>query len=89
METPHGDEKLGRENDAVYASSSTDDVEQHQKNYWVYLKHYFTSREGWIGDYVRPLVLIPNYQRGILTKAGLHVPHNPQYLAPQPQVQKL
>jgi hypothetical protein len=19
---------------------------------WVYLKHYFTSREGWVGDYV-------------------------------------
>ncbi len=53
MEAPSSDEKLGQENDVVYASSSTGDVEQHQNTTWAYLKHYFTSREGWIGDYVR------------------------------------
>lgn len=56
METPVGDEKLGRENDVTYASSSTGEVEHRQKNSWAYLKkHYFTTREGWIGDYVRSI----------------------------------
>lgn len=46
-------EKLGQEQDVQYASSSTGDISQPQRNTWQYLKHYFTSREGWIGDYVR------------------------------------
>lgn len=52
MDNPSSVEKLGQDNDVVYASSSTGEVDQHQKNQWAYLKHYFTSREGWIGDYV-------------------------------------
>lgn len=52
METPASIEKLGHEQDVQYASSSTGEVVQPPKNTWKYLKHYFTSREGWIGDYV-------------------------------------
>jgi hypothetical protein len=52
METPASNEKLGQEQDVAYASSSTGEVEDTKKNTWAYLKHYFTSREGWIGDYV-------------------------------------
>jgi len=55
METPASIEKLGQENDVAYASSSACEVETSQKPTWAYLKHYFTSREGWIGDYVCPL----------------------------------
>ena len=50
METPGSVEKHGRERDAVYASSSTGEVEKRPS--WSYMKDYFTSREGWIGDYV-------------------------------------
>jgi hypothetical protein len=52
MENPTSTEKLGQEQDVAYASSSTGEVEDTKKNTWVYLRHYFTSREGWIGDYV-------------------------------------
>lgn len=27
---------------------------------WAYLKHYFTSRDGWIGHYVRPFATSTN-----------------------------
>jgi hypothetical protein len=62
METPASIEKLGQENDVAYASSSTGEVEESKKTQWEYLKHYFTSREGWIGDYVclLPLFNVPN-----------------------------
>jgi hypothetical protein len=53
MENPASTEKLGQEQDVAYASSSTGEVEDTKNNTWAYLKHYFTSREGWIGDYVR------------------------------------
>jgi hypothetical protein len=52
MESSTNAEKLGQEQDIQYASSSMGDVSQPQRNTWQYLKHYFTSREGWIGDYV-------------------------------------
>jgi hypothetical protein len=52
METPASVEKLGQEGDVAYASSSTGEVITSQKPTWAYLRHYFTSREGWIGDYV-------------------------------------
>ncbi|KAL5319993.1 hypothetical protein ACEPPN_013052 [Leptodophora sp. 'Broadleaf-Isolate-01'] len=60
METPGSIEKLGQDNDVVYASSSTGEVEQHQKKSWAHLKHYFTSREGWIGDYDYIYLITPN-----------------------------
>ncbi|KAH6699016.1 putative purine permease [Leptodontidium sp. MPI-SDFR-AT-0119] len=60
METPGSIEKLGQDNDVVYASSSTGEVEQHQKKSWAHLKHYFTSREGWIGDYDYMYLITPN-----------------------------
>lgn len=56
METHASIEKLGNEQDITYASSSTGEVAFSQKKGWPYLKHYFTSREGWIGDYVRQIV---------------------------------
>jgi hypothetical protein len=60
METPASidNEKLGNEQDVTYASSSTGEVAFSQKKGFAYLKHYFTSKEGWLGDYVRP----PNFQ---------------------------
>jgi hypothetical protein len=72
METPASNEKLGQEQDVAYASSSTGEVEDTKKNTWAYLKHYFTSREGWIGDYVRfsslhKIQKINNNQRTIST----------------------
>ncbi|KAG4411262.1 hypothetical protein IFR04_015609 [Cadophora malorum] len=60
MDNPSSVEKLGQDNDVVYASSSTGEVDQHQKNQWAYLKHYFTSREGWIGDYDYMYLITPN-----------------------------
>lgn len=51
METPSSSEKVGQEDVAQYASSSNEGG-QLDSNSWAYLKHYFTSREGWIGDYV-------------------------------------
>lgn len=48
---PSSDEKLGGEQDVVY-TPSIDEGFDHQKNRRQHLKHYFTSREGWIGDYV-------------------------------------
>ncbi|KAG4431196.1 hypothetical protein IFR05_013322 [Cadophora sp. M221] len=60
METSGSIEKLGQDSDVVYASSSTGEVEQHQKKSWAYLKHYFTSREGWIGDYDYMYLITPN-----------------------------
>ncbi|KAH6683972.1 putative purine permease [Halenospora varia] len=62
METPGSvNEKLGQENDAIqYASSTSDQVVQHDRNSWAYLKHYFTSREGWIGDYDYLYLITPN-----------------------------
>lgn len=67
METPSSSEKLGQGQDVRYAASSNEGG-QFEKNSWGYLKHYFTSREGWIGDYVLypsvPLKIVPQ----ILTK---------------------
>lgn len=60
METPASVERLGHEQDVQYASSSTGEVAQPQKNTWIYLKHYFTSREGWIGDYDYLYLITPN-----------------------------
>ncbi|KUJ19683.1 putative purine permease [Mollisia scopiformis] len=60
METPASIEKLGHEQDVQYASSSTGEVMQSQKNTWGYWKHYFTSREGWIGDYDYLYLITPN-----------------------------
>ncbi|KAH7393630.1 putative purine permease [Cadophora sp. MPI-SDFR-AT-0126] len=60
MDNPSSVEKLGQDNDVVYASSSTGEVEQHQKKSWAHLKHYFTSREGWIGDYDYMYLITPN-----------------------------
>lgn len=52
---------MGQENDAVqYASSTSEQVVQHDRNSWAYLKHYFTSREGWIGDYDYLYLITPN-----------------------------
>ncbi|TVY35213.1 putative purine permease [Lachnellula occidentalis] len=49
METPSASEKVGKEEDVVqYASSSNIGVEPQAKNDRGYLKHYFTSSEGWI-----------------------------------------
>jgi len=55
MEIPASIEKqLNPEQDVVqYAASSEEGTSQPQDK-WAYFKHYFTSREGWIGDYVRP-----------------------------------
>ena len=58
METQASIEKLGHEQDVQYASSSTGEISHPQKNTWEYWKHYFTSREGWIGDYVWCQVLL-------------------------------
>jgi hypothetical protein len=57
MEIPGSTEKLGKEQDVAYASSSTGEVAFSQKKGFAYLKHYFTSREGWLGDYVSHLKL--------------------------------
>jgi hypothetical protein len=54
MEASASIEKLGQENGVAYASSSTGEVVNSQKPTWAYLKYYFTSREGWLGDYVSP-----------------------------------
>jgi hypothetical protein len=58
METSASIEKLGQENDVAYASSSTGEVIASHKPTWAYLKHYFTSREGWLGDYVSDFLLL-------------------------------
>jgi hypothetical protein len=68
MDTPASIEKLGQEQDVVYASSSTGEVEESKANQWEYLKHYFTSREGWIGDYVRVLGLLLFFKTPKLTQ---------------------
>ncbi|KAE9374987.1 putative purine permease [Stipitochalara longipes BDJ] len=60
METPASIEKLGQESDVAYASSSAGEVETSQKPTWAYLKHYFTSRQGWIGDYDYLYLITPN-----------------------------
>lgn len=58
METPASVEKPGQEKkDATqYASSLSNEgtgaVEEGQRTDWKYWKHYFSSREGWLGDYV-------------------------------------
>lgn len=51
METPASTEKLEGE-EATYASSTTEQIALSQMRGWSYFKHYFTSREGWLGDYV-------------------------------------
>ncbi|KAH8778307.1 putative purine permease [Hyaloscypha finlandica] len=60
METPGSIEKLGQENDVTYASSFAGEVEAPQRPTWAYLKHYFTSRGGWIGDYDYHYLITPN-----------------------------
>ncbi|KAL2068493.1 hypothetical protein VTL71DRAFT_14830 [Oculimacula yallundae] len=51
METQGSIEKHEQGNDITYTPSSIGEAEQEQKRSWAYLKQYFTSREGWIGDY--------------------------------------
>lgn len=61
METTASVEKLGQDQDVVDTLSSHEGSGLPKRDHWAYLKHYFTSREGWIGDYVRsPLFSIPN-----------------------------
>jgi hypothetical protein len=88
MDTPASIEKLAQEQDVVYASSSIGEVGEPKKDQWAYLKHYFTSREGWIGDYV---CLLSYLKSPKLTWkfTGLSLPRYPQHLAPEPQVQGL
>lgn len=45
-------EKNAQEPNAVQFVTSSDDGAHSEQTFWTYLKHYFTSREGWIGDYV-------------------------------------
>jgi hypothetical protein len=52
METPASIEKLGNEQEVTYASSLNGEVGFAQKQGLAYLKHYFTTREGWLGEYV-------------------------------------
>jgi hypothetical protein len=52
MDTPGSVEKLGQDQDVVDTSSSHEGIDLPKRSNWQYLKHYFTSREGWIGDYV-------------------------------------
>jgi hypothetical protein len=72
-------EKLGEERDAVQDALSTHEGTQKSKIVtWSYLKHYFTSREGWIGDYV---ILPSPIPPPPLTHSGLCLLDNPKYLA--------
>jgi hypothetical protein len=57
METPKSDEKLGQDQDVLDTTSTYEGSDEPKRN-WAYLKHYFTSREGWIGDYV--LTVLPS-----------------------------
>jgi hypothetical protein len=60
MDSPTSNEKLGQEQVITqYALSSEEGGQQMKENRWQHLRHYFTSREGWIGDYVRAFLLCP------------------------------
>lgn len=78
METPSSLEKSVQEHNATYAPSWTGEIEETDKNSWRYLKHYFTSKEGWIGDYVCPNFADPLF---ILISSGLCLLDHSQHLA--------
>lgn len=86
METPPSTEKPGREQEVQYASSYNDGPNVPERTQWEYLKHYFTSREGWLGDYVRPPLQASDPK---LTFSGLSLPHHAQHLALEPQISRL
>ncbi|EPE30116.1 purine permease, putative [Glarea lozoyensis ATCC 20868] len=61
MNSSASDEKLGQEQIiAQYAPSFEESGQQLKQNKWQHLKHYFTSREGWIGDYDYVYLITPN-----------------------------
>ncbi|CAG8961720.1 hypothetical protein HYFRA_00006260 [Hymenoscyphus fraxineus] len=57
--SPSSDEKVDGDQDVVYARS-IDERAGYQVCRWQYLKHYFTSRQGWIGDYDYLYLITPN-----------------------------
>lgn len=85
METTGSIEKLAQDQDVVDANSTQEGSDESKRN-WAYLKHYFTSREGWIGDYVPVLSSYPSTR---LTKTGLPLFDHTQHLAFEPQIQRL
>ena len=53
MDLSSEDKKVNEPQQESYAPSSEAEVVAPRRVDWQYLKHYFTSKEGWIGDYVR------------------------------------
>ncbi|RDW87276.1 hypothetical protein BP5796_02970 [Coleophoma crateriformis] len=64
METPASVEASSPEKDAMqYASSLTNEdvgAVEGKATGWAYWRHYFTSREGWLGDYDYLYLITPN-----------------------------
>ncbi|RDW73518.1 putative purine permease [Coleophoma cylindrospora] len=64
MEAPASVESSSPEKDAVqYASSLTNEdigAVEGKPTGWAYWRHYFTSREGWLGDYDYLYLITPN-----------------------------
>ena len=56
MET-FGDKKVDEPHQESYEPSTVAEITPRKGIDWQYLKHYFTSKEGWIGDYVRKIML--------------------------------
>lgn len=88
MYNPDGVEKVPAAQDGIQYEPSSHEgvVGVPTRNHVQYLKHYFTSREGWIGDYVCPLPLYSTpslYLQGLI---GLCLPHHAQHLAPKSQI---
>jgi hypothetical protein len=91
MDTPASIEKIGQDQDVIPYTESQEGTsdELPKRDHWAYLKRYFTSREGWIGDYV-PFPPLNHPPALPLTQpSGLCIPHNPQHLASKPQIQRL
>jgi hypothetical protein len=84
METPVSVEKLGQEQDVPpYAASCNEGAGQVDKSSWEYLRYYFTSWEGWIGNYVSLLTKLPLLFHGcwLTENLGLPLLGNTQHLA--------
>lgn len=57
------------------------------KDTLVELKYMLTTKDGWIGDYVRYLPFV--LRKAMLTSPGLSLSGNTKHLAIEPEVQEL
>lgn len=69
------------ESERTAAETAVGDIISPARSRWQHLKHYFTSWEGWVGDYVCELTGRITALKLMRFGPGLHVLDHPESLA--------